>query len=121
MGNEVTENPQRKNGLKRASELPKRKYTRRAPTPYAQAKLDMLRDQIQTSKIINRLQENTLAEREFMSPGQIRCAEVLLNRTVPTLQSLEAKVEQGQSNVLRAPEPLANDQWEAKYRAKKVN
>jgi hypothetical protein len=71
---------------------------------------------------------------------------------MPTLQSLEAKVDtqptcnlriakslilldalliapQGtmvlggfsQSNVLRAPEPLANDQWEAKYGAKKVN
>jgi hypothetical protein len=40
---------------------------------------------------------------------------------MPTLQSLEAKVDTAQSNVLRAPEPLANDQWEAKYGAKKVN
>ena len=56
-----------------------------------------------------------------MSPGQIRCAEVLLAKTMPNLQSVEAKVEGQQSNVLRAPEPLANDQWEAKYAAKKPN
>jgi len=31
------------------------------------------------------------------------------------------KVEGAQSNVLRAPEPLANDQWEAKYGPKKPN
>jgi hypothetical protein len=43
----------------------------------------------------------------------------LLSRRMPTLQSLEAKVDTQQSNVLRAPEPLANDQWEAKYGTKK--
>jgi hypothetical protein len=41
----------------------------------------------------------------------------------PTGQSSASHVlhRPAQSNVLRAPEPLANDQWEAKYGAKKVN
>jgi hypothetical protein len=118
---EDTNKPARKNGLTRASELPKRQYVRRRPTDSQQAKLDQIRERIQTTQLINRLQANALADREFMSPGQIRSAEVLLAKTMPNLQSQELKVEGAQTNVLRAPEPLANDQWEAKYGAKKVN
>jgi len=99
----------------------KKERTTKSIEAYRKAKLDLVRDIIQTDHIVTRLQNNALADREFMSPGQIRCAEVLLAKTMPNLQSVEAKVEGQQSNVLRAPEPLANDQWEAKYAAKKPN
>jgi len=68
-------------------------------------------DRIQTDQFVKRLEANMLAEKEL----------ILLSRTMPTSQSLEAKVDTAQSNVLRAPEPLANDQWEAKYGTKKPN
>ena len=99
----------------------KKERTTKSIEAYRKAKLDLVRDIIQTDHIVTRLQNNALADREFMSPGQIRCAEVLLAKTMPNLQSVEAKVDTAQSNVLRAPEPLANDQWEAKYGPKKPN
>ena len=62
----------RKNGLTRASELPKRQYIKRRPTGLQQAKLDAIRERIQTDHIVMRLQANTLADKEFMSPGKLK-------------------------------------------------
>jgi septum formation inhibitor-activating ATPase MinD len=47
------------------------------------------REKIQTSQLINRLQENALAEKEFLTVGQIRSAEALIRKTVPDLKAVE--------------------------------
>lgn len=47
------------------------------------------RKRIQTSMLLNRLQANALAEVEFMTPGQIKSAEVLLKKAIPDLQSVQ--------------------------------
>jgi hypothetical protein len=123
LGSHGTDKDRRPNPNKRVPHTSgvKKERTTKSIDAYRKAKLDLVRDIIQTDHIVTRLQNNALADREFMSPGQIRCAEVLLAKTMPNLQSVEAKVDTQQSNVLRAPEPLANDQWEAKYGAKKPN
>ena len=50
---------------------------------------------IQASQLINRLQENALAEKEFMTPGQIASANSLLDRVVPKLKAVEHSGEVG--------------------------
>lgn len=47
---------------------------------------------IQTTMIVKRLESHLLGEVE-MSSTQIRAAEILLNKTLPNLQSIEAKQE----------------------------
>lgn len=50
---------------------------------------DEIKRKIQASQLINRLQENALAESEFMTPGQIQSANSLLDRVVPKLKAVE--------------------------------
>jgi hypothetical protein len=47
-----------------------------------------VREKIQTSQLINRLQDNAIGE-ENMTAGQIRSAEILLRKSVPDLQAIE--------------------------------
>mgnify|MGYP000929436379 FL=1 len=39
--------------------------------------------------LIKRLQTNALSEKEIMTPGQIKSAEILLRKAVPDLQSVQ--------------------------------
>jgi hypothetical protein len=48
----------------------------------------LVRERIQTSQLINRLQDNAIGE-ETMTAGQIRSAEILLRKSVPDLQAIE--------------------------------
>lgn len=48
-----------------------------------------IRDKIKTSQLVNRLQDNALAEQEFLTPGQIKSIETLLDRVVPRLKAIE--------------------------------
>lgn len=50
---------------------------------------DEVKKKIQTSQLINRLQQNALSEKEIMTPGQIASANSLLDRVVPKLKSVE--------------------------------
>ena len=50
---------------------------------------DEVKKKIQTSQLINRLQENALSDEEFMTPGQIASATSLLDRTIPKLKAIE--------------------------------
>lgn len=50
---------------------------------------DETRKKIQVSMLINRLQANAIAEEEFMTANQIACARILLDKSLPSLQSTE--------------------------------
>lgn len=50
---------------------------------------DIVRKRIQTSQLINRLQNNAFSERPIMDASQVQCARILLNKTLPDLQSVE--------------------------------
>jgi hypothetical protein len=48
-----------------------------------------IREKIKASQLVNRLQDNALAEKEFLSAGQIKSIETLLDRVIPKLQSVK--------------------------------
>lgn len=50
---------------------------------------DEVKKKIQASQLINRLQNNALADEEIMTPGQIASANSLLDRVVPKLKAIE--------------------------------
>ena len=47
-------------------------------------------DSIQTSKLINKLQNHALDDAE-MSTSQIKAAQILIDRTIPVLKGIEHK------------------------------
>lgn len=49
---------------------------------------ELVRQRIQTSQLINRLQDNALGE-ESMTAGQIKSAEILLRKAVPDLKQTD--------------------------------
>lgn len=49
---------------------------------------DMVREKIQTSQLINRLQNHVDGETE-LSTTQLKAAEILLNKSLPNLKSTE--------------------------------
>lgn len=49
---------------------------------------DEIRDKIKTSQLVNRLENHVFGEIE-LSASQIRGIEILLNKTLPNLQSTE--------------------------------
>jgi hypothetical protein len=52
--------------------------------------LQVTRDKIQTSQLINRLQDNAMGLIEpELSTGRIRSIEALINRTLPTLTATD--------------------------------
>jgi hypothetical protein len=55
----------------------------------------VVRERIQTSQLVTRLQNNALADEEIMTSGQIRSAEILLRKAVPDLQSTEIETGDG--------------------------
>jgi len=48
-----------------------------------------IRDKIKTSQLVNRLQDNALADQEFLTAGQIKSIETLLDRVIPRLKAIE--------------------------------
>ena len=55
---------------------------------------DSCRAKIRTTQLINRLQANANNELEKeMSTGQVRSAEILLNKTLPNLSATELKAD----------------------------
>jgi len=47
------------------------------------------RDKIRTSQLINRLQDNALTDEPFLTKEQVRCAEILIRKTVADLKQIE--------------------------------
>lgn len=52
---------------------------------------DLTRERIQTSQLVNRLTNHVLGKAE-MSATQVRAAEILLNKSLPNLQTIENNV-----------------------------
>ena len=50
---------------------------------------DEVKRKIQTSQLINRLQDNALADEEFLTQGQIASINSLLDRVIPKLKATE--------------------------------
>jgi hypothetical protein len=50
---------------------------------------DEVKQKIQTSQLINRLQENALSKEEILTRGQIDSIKTLLAKTVPDLKAIE--------------------------------
>jgi hypothetical protein len=78
---------------------------------------DATRLKIQTSQIINRLQDNALGKlKSEMTPGQIQSANILLKKSVPDLSSTENKTEVTHRYVADVPEVAANvDEWQKQH------
>ena len=58
------------------------------------------RDKIKTTQLINRLQMFAMGEKDYktgkqveMSPSQVKAIEVLLGKSLPSLQSIDQKVD----------------------------
>lgn len=47
------------------------------------------RDRIQTSMIVERLQNHIVAEEDIMSTSQVNAAKILLNKTIPDVKQVE--------------------------------
>lgn len=50
---------------------------------------EAVREKIRVSQLVNRLQDNALASEEFMTAGQIKSAEALLDRVLPKMKTIE--------------------------------
>ena len=59
---------------------------------YREKQLDLCREKIKTSQLINRLQDNALGKIKLDSVEQ-RSIEILLRKSVPDLSSVEMKHE----------------------------
>ena len=56
---------------------------------------DEVKRKIQTSQLINRLQDNALADEEFLTQGQIASINSLLDRVLPKLKAVEVTGQDG--------------------------
>lgn len=50
---------------------------------------DEVKEKIKMSQLLNRLQDNALADEEFLTVGQISSINSLLDRVLPKLKSVE--------------------------------
>lgn len=60
---------------------------------------DEVKEKIRTSQLINRLQDNALADEEFLTRGQIDSIKTLLAKTIPDLKAVELS-GQGENGAL---------------------
>jgi hypothetical protein len=76
---------------------------------------DQTRAKIKTSQLINRLTDHVLGTVE-MTASQVRAAEILLSKTLPSLASVEHSGEVSHPTVVRAP-PVAkgNAEWQQQH------
>jgi hypothetical protein len=73
------------------------------------------KEKIQTTQLINRLQNHALGKVE-MTPTQVRAAEILLKKTTPDLSSAENKTEVLHRYVARVPQKAADAKsWQEQH------
>lgn len=56
---------------------------------------DEIKEKIRVSQLINRLQDNGLADEEFLTAGQINSINSLLDRVLPKLKAVEHSGQDG--------------------------
>jgi hypothetical protein len=79
---------------------------------YKRHHLELSREKIKTSQLVNRLQDNAMAAQSFLDQHQIRCIEILLRKSMPDLASVEHTGDVT-SFVMRLPEPAQDTaSWE---------
>ena len=52
-----------------------------------------VRDRIQASQLINRLETNALADKEIMTAGQVNSARIVLGKVIPDTKAIEVNVD----------------------------
>lgn len=72
---------------------------------YNRHHLELSREKIKTSQLLNRLQANGMADKNFLDPNQVRCIEILLRKALPDLSAVEITGDVV-SYVARLPEPI---------------
>ena len=78
---------------------------------YTKFQTEACRAKIKTTQIINRLQGHLSGDFE-LTPTQVRCAEILLNKSLASLTATELTGDVA-SFVMRLPEPAADTaSWE---------
>ena len=84
------------------------------PKVYDRTHLDLCRQKIQTTQLLNRLQANALGEITLDSVQQ-RSIEILLRKALPDLSAIEhsGEVAQPYAQVL---DPIPNAEWQNKYK-----
>lgn len=76
---------------------------------------DETRAKIQASQLVNRLQNHVFGKCE-LTPTQVRCAEILLRKSIPDLSSTENKTEVVHRYVARMPAPVKDmGEWQKRY------
>ena len=72
-----------------------------------------VRDRIQTTMIVKRLQDHIAGECD-LKPTQVQAANILLSKTIPNLSQSENKSEVIHRYVARLPEKAADaEKWQA--------
>ncbi len=84
---------------------------------------DSWREKIQTSMLINRLNQNALGKLESeMTAGQLKSAEILLRKTIPDLSASENKTQVEINYIARMPQPVRNGaEWQEQHAAPLTN
>ena len=72
------------------------------------------RMKIKTTQIQKRLSDHIFGNVE-LSSTQVRAAEILLNKTLPNLQSLEVDQTTNEKRPLISDKPMDKDEYKAKY------
>ena len=76
---------------------------------------DATRAKIQVTQLINRLQANANGELpKEMTPGQVRSAQILLNKALPDLTLVTYYGEMSKHYAVSA-EPMSENEWEREY------
>ncbi|HLO79196.1 MAG TPA: hypothetical protein VK196_22285 [Magnetospirillum sp.] len=80
------------------------------------------RARISAARLIDRLQNFALGDNpDAMSKGQITAAIALLNKVLPSLQSMEISKDETKTYVLRAPLPAKSaEEWLTHYGPKTI-
>jgi hypothetical protein len=78
---------------------------------------DACRDKIQVSQLINRLQDHVFNGKE-LSATQLRAAEILLDRKLPRLASVEMQVDTAQPFALLPSVLEDQDAWQDTFKPK---
>ena len=62
-------------------------------TVYERNKVELCRETIKTSQLLNRLQDNGLAKTEFLTAGQIQSIKIALDKALPNLSAQDVTIE----------------------------
>lgn len=71
------------------------------------------RAKIQTSQLINRLQDHIDGKVE-LETSQVRGIEILLKKTLPDMSSIDQTIDDKRQHII-SDKPLTNEEWEAKH------